>query len=248
MSNQLKLNAEKSHLLTLGTKERLNNLSISVSVKMDGVELKEDISKQELLLGCKISSDLKWIKQVDHLKLKLKKRLVGLSHLRHIAHFKTKKEMAGGIFQSVLSYCLPLFGGCERNKLKELQVLQNSAARIVCNAHWKTPRRVLLDKIGWLSVYQLVVFQTLTMVFSIRRNGEPEYLAKHLKDFGRRNRIRRSNTRLSLALHSFTFRGAKLWNDLPCDIRSCQRPSEFKKLAETWILKNIPKFVDELPT
>ena len=124
--------------------------------------------------------------------------------------------------------------------LKELQVLQNSAARFVCNDRWRTSRSVLFDKVGWLSVYQLVVYQTLIMVFSIRRNNEPEYLAKYLKDECRRSRRRSCNTMLSLPLHSFTYRGAKVWNDLPCDIRSCQKISLFKEEAKKWILKNIP--------
>ena len=163
-------------------------------------------------------------------KKEVKKRLVAITLLKNIVSFKTKKnDIVRGLFQSVLSYCLPLFGGCEKNKLKELQILQNSAARIVCNAHWRIPGSTLFDKVGLMSIRQLVVYQTLCIVFSIRKYGEPEYLAKYLKDDDRRDRIRRCNTRLSLVLHSFTFRGAQLWNDLPFNIRSCQSPSLFRE-------------------
>ena len=91
MSNKLKLNAEKSHILTLGTKERLNNLQSTVCIKIEGAELTEDANKQEILLGCQISSDLRWNKHVDYLKKKLKKRLVAITLLKNIASFKTKK-------------------------------------------------------------------------------------------------------------------------------------------------------------
>ena len=58
MSNKLKFNAEKSHILTLGTKERLNNLQSTVCIKIEGAELTEDANKQEILLGCQISSGI----------------------------------------------------------------------------------------------------------------------------------------------------------------------------------------------
>ena len=50
----LKLNADKTHILTLGTDERLSLLENRVSVKMDGIELEESEGKFEILLGCRI--------------------------------------------------------------------------------------------------------------------------------------------------------------------------------------------------
>ena len=59
-SNQFKLNASKTHLMTVGTGERLSNLDTKVDVIMDGVQLVESKEKCELLLGCELQSDLKW--------------------------------------------------------------------------------------------------------------------------------------------------------------------------------------------
>ena len=59
-SNQLKLNADKTHLLTVGTLQRLNGLPENVKVTMDGVELEESVEKCELLLGCIVEPNLKW--------------------------------------------------------------------------------------------------------------------------------------------------------------------------------------------
>ena len=245
-ANKLKLNAEKTHLLAVGTKERLNKVTSRVQVVMDEVVIKEDKSrKDELLLGCYISADLKWNKQIAELKKRLKLRLNSLLYLQHIATLKTKKAIAEGIFHSVMLYCLPLFAGCERNNLKDLQVLQNCAARIVCKAHPRTPRRILFDQIGWLSVNQMSVYYTLIMVYKIRESGQPEYLARFLKDDGRSNRIRRCNTKLTLALQSFTFRGAQLWNTLPLSIRSSSNVRFFKLQARKWIEQNVPRFMEE---
>ena len=81
-SNKLKLNPDKTHLITLGTQERLRNLSQKVVVEMDGIVLSEDNENTELLLGCHIQANLKWKKQVEVTMNKLKKRLAGLSKLK----------------------------------------------------------------------------------------------------------------------------------------------------------------------
>ena len=85
----------------------------------------------ELLLGCQLQTNLKWQKQLQYLLDKLKKRLVGLTSMKYIVRFNTRKTLTLGMFNSVLVYCLPLFGGCDVDDIKQLQILLNRAARIV---------------------------------------------------------------------------------------------------------------------
>ena len=42
-SNKLKLNASKTHIMTMGTQQRLRTLEQPVQVRMNGIELKEDV-------------------------------------------------------------------------------------------------------------------------------------------------------------------------------------------------------------
>ena len=86
-SNQFKLNASKTHLMTVGTGERLRNLDNKVDVIMDGFQLVESKEKCELLLGCELQSDLKWHTQVKELVKKLRKRLDGLNSLKYCLPF-----------------------------------------------------------------------------------------------------------------------------------------------------------------
>ena len=88
-SNRFKLNAGKTHLLTVGTKERLNTLSDALDVTMDGIKLVESNEPSELLLGCQLETGLKWHSQIEELVKKLKKRLVGLESL--FPHMKPEK-------------------------------------------------------------------------------------------------------------------------------------------------------------
>ena len=112
-SNKLKLNADKTHLLTVGTQERLSTLTSQVKLMMDGIMLQDSETKSELLLGCKIQSNLKWNLHIKYLQGKLKGRLTGLSSIKYVVPFQTRSTITIGMFNSVLGYCLPLFGGVQ---------------------------------------------------------------------------------------------------------------------------------------
>ena len=243
-SNQLKLNAEKTHILTLGTDRRLQMPGNKVTVVMDGVILEESTEKAETLLGCQIQANLKWHLQVKQLKSKLKKRLVGLNHIKFILPFPTRRAVSDAMFNSILVYCLPLFGGCDAQEVKELQVLQNKAARIVTHSPLRAGRQEMFDQLGWLSVKQLILYHSLLTVYRIRNSQEPEYLAYRLSRENRYGNIVLPKSNLSLHRNSFGYRAARDWNQLPQGLRQIRTIKSFKKELTTWIKKEISRFLD----
>ena len=91
------------------------------------------------------------------------------------------KCISEGWFQSVLVYCLPLFGGCQQYELEDLQIIQNKIARIVTRSQQRTHREDMFNQLKWLTVRQLVAYHTLITVYRIRSTGEPGGLYKILK-------------------------------------------------------------------
>ena len=242
--NKLKLNPDKTHILTVGTEQKLRTLANPVEVTMDGYLLEEDPAKSEFLLGCHIESGLKWTKHVGYLVSKLRKRLVALAHIRNIAPYPVRKMIAIGIFNSVLTYCLPLFGDCGVNNLKEIQILQNKAAQIVSHSPPRAARVQMFTKLDWLTVNQLVAYHTLISVFKIRNSREPEYLSKFLSNDSRYGKIMFEKIQLKVATRSFVFRGSESWNLLPIAVKNCQKIGEFKPKLRKWVKANVPMFRD----
>ena len=241
-SNSFKLNAGKTHFLTMGTSVRIKSMEKELVVVMDGVKLKETVEKSETLLGVKIQSDLKWSQQVEELTGKLKKRLAGLEKLKYVMNRFTKKNIVEGVFNSVLCYCLPLFGGCNKSELSLLQVQQNRAAQVVLNLPPRTSRDTMFNKLGWLTVQQLTVYHTLITVFRIKKSREPEHLASILGKENIFGHIVMKNTRLGLYRDSFIFRGATSWNKLPMELRVEEKISKFKRGLKSWVEENVDRF------
>ena len=241
--NMLQLNADKTHILTLGTRERLAMPGNSVTVTMDGIILEEDPDHRETLLGIIIDANLKWHGQISALLLKLKKRLAGLGHIRSVLPYNLRKVVSEGMFTSVLGYCLPLFGGCDVAEIHDLQVLQNKAAQLVTHSPPRAVRQPMYDQLGWLTVNQLISYHTLLAVYRVRSTGEPEYLAESLCIDNRNGHIIVPKTKLTLLKKSFKFRGACAWNELPSSLRSLPNIGAFKKGVKTWITDNVPRFL-----
>ena len=146
------------------------DISEKLDIKMDGFKLFESAEKSEYLLGVNIQSDLKWTKQIEELKFRLKDRLTGISKIRNIVpSLQLRKQIAEGIFTSILVYCMPLWGGCGKGELQQLQVIQNTAAQHVLRVPRRSSRKEMFNRLGWLSVNQLVFFHTVMAVYKMRQ-------------------------------------------------------------------------------
>ena len=167
-----------------------------------------------------------------------------MGKLKNLAQAQIRKTITEGIFNSVLVYCLPLFGGMENGDLKDLQILQNKAAQIATLSPPRSERAAMFNRLGWLTVMQLEYYHSVISVFKIRSSGEPKYLANRLLKDSRNARIMIPNLELRLTQKSFTIRGADYWNRLPENIRKQSKIGIFKKLAQKWILENVPRFLD----
>ena len=74
-------------------------------------------------------------------------------HAQIIFIFLTnKKNIVQGVFDSVLCYCFPLFGGCSKTDVQLLQVFQTRAAQVVLRLPPRTGRALMIDKLDWLTV------------------------------------------------------------------------------------------------
>ena len=245
--NQLCLNADKTHLLVTGTSQRMSKMVITnkLDIKMNGFQLTQSEELSEYLLGVYIQADLKWTKHIDELKSKIKTRITGLQKVRNmVPSEKFRKQIAEGIFTSVLVYCIPVWGASDKANIRDLQVYQNRAAQHVLRLPRRSSRTIMYDRLGWMTVYQLVFYHTVMAVYKMRDTGEPEYLAEKLLNDNYRGGLIVPATRLTLAKESFCFRGGDCWQLLPEAARNIRKVGEFKKYLRTFTMTNIPRFLD----
>ena len=250
-ANNLVINADKTHLVVMGTKH--------TAARRDEVTLQADQhviqpSVTEKLLGGVICEDLKWkehlLKSEQSLIKQLTSRINGLNLVASRAPLGTRLMVANGIVMSKLCYLIQLWGGCEEYLLHSLQVLQNRAARAVTRKSWFTPTRVLLASCNWLSVKQLVVYQTLLTTHRTVSTGHPKYLSDRLdRDHPYQTRQATDGSirfgedfsgKQAITHSSFRYRAARDYNRIPAKIRTAKTIQTFKCKLRQWVSSNIP--------
>ena len=254
ISNKLKLNDDKTHLMVMSTSQartlRRGTIKDSSLVVIRTPSKIIEPSETEKLLGCWLHQDMKF---GEHLKTSeesllsaLNKRIGALKILGRVANFKTRKMIADGILMSKLIYLIELWGGCSKYLLEALQKAQNRAAKTVTKLDWNTPVAELLNQCGWLSVHQLVVYHSVVLVHKVIQNKSPKYLHSmfdteyQYKTKQAHNALIRQTRDLGLEItqDSFRWRAAKSYNELPLSIRNVASLEAFKKEAKAWIKMN----------
>lgn len=56
-----------------------------------------------------------------------------------------------------IDFAITQWGQAAETHIKNIQILQNKAARIVLNANWEANGQGLLDKLGWMNIKQRIV-------------------------------------------------------------------------------------------
>ena len=167
-----------------------------------------------------------------------------LKHLKFSCPPDLRKRFVDGLFNSILVYCLPVYGGMEKGQLQSLQILQNKAARLVLHAPPRSNREKMYKSLNWLSVNQLICYHSLISVFKNRLHKDPKYLSDKMNNDSRNGRIMIPYQNLSLAANSFCYRSATQWNKLPASIRMSKNLRHFKTKIRQWVKQNVPLLLD----
>ena len=91
-----------------------------------------------------------------------------------------------------------MFGGATNGEIEKLQVLQNRAAQLALNVPPRTHRNDMFERLGWMTVQQLIAYHTLIAIFRVSLKGAPEHLAEQLTRENRQGKIVLKNSKLDL--------------------------------------------------
>ncbi|KAJ8014459.1 hypothetical protein DPEC_G00040450 [Dallia pectoralis] len=113
---------------------------------------------------------------------------------------------------SRLDYCNALYIGLNKSLLNRFQLVQNSAARLLCNISKRSHITPILRSLHWLPVRFRVEYKVLLFVFKAINGMAPAKITISKKFGGR----------------PFAVQGPKLWNALPPHLQSITVLSVFK--------------------
>ena len=160
-----------------------------------------------------------------------------INRIKHLLDKKTILLLIHSFVFNKLLYCSSVWSNTSNKNIKKLQLLQNFAARIVLGLKKYDHISEGLKSLGWLDIYHKLKFNDCVMMYKCLNNGAPAYLSRkfkkrsqiHSRTTRNRNDLDLIKCRLATGQRSFSFRGAKAWNELPKSIRDATSLNHFKR-------------------
>ena len=168
--NGMKVNAQKTQMIILGTPPMLRGLP-PVSLRFNGTTVTESPAVRNL--GITIDRSLNFQAHVDTMTRKCTGILVALSHARHVIPGQAMKVLVESLVLSIVRYCISVYGSCGSTQVRRVQKIVNFCARVVTGRRRSDHVSDAVELLGWLTAQQLADFHAICAVQHVIMNKEP---------------------------------------------------------------------------
>jgi hypothetical protein len=237
IANKLSLNVAKTEFMTMGSRQKLTaHGDEEIIIRLNN----ETIKQVEKSLGVTIDNQLSWSEHVREISKKISSAIGALKRVRQFI----SKDTAIHIYQSLIlphfDYCSSVWDGLNISLSDKLQKLQNRAARVITKSNYDIRSSNILADLNWDKLVDRRKRQKLLLMFKIINKQAPQYLIDLFENRQPSYALRNIQNKLALPKprteylkRSFMYHGAKLWNDLPEELRALETLGSFKAAIKT---------------
>ena len=156
------------------------------------------------------------------------RKLIQTNRIKHLLDKKTILLLMSSFVFSNLYYCSTVWSNTSKHNIKKLQLVQNFATRIALGLKKFDHISQGIKSLNWLPVNDRLYLNDAVMMFKCVNKLVPDCL---IGKFTLRSQVHTRNTRQCGQLNiprcrrttgqrSFTYRGARLWNNLRDDVKA----------------------------
>ena len=222
--NGLKVNAEKTQLIVVGT---VQNLRLMPQMQIDFMGATISGSRTVKNLGVVFDQNMTFSAHVDDVVRRCTGLLSGLSHSRHALPQNTLSTIVQALVASSLRYCISVYGVCGSTQMARLQKLLNFGARVISGRRKYDHISDVLRDLKWLTAEHLHQYHSLTLLKQMLSAGQPETLCSSLVTRGdihhratrQADRLDRPAVRTDAGRRRFLFSAVTAYNALPQNLR-----------------------------
>jgi len=247
-SNRLKLNADKTQFIWLGSPQQLASVRME-ELSIGGAAVAPVDTARDL--GVTLDAQLTLDKHVDSVVRSCFYQLRQLRSIRRSLTGDALLTLVHAFITSRVDYCNAVLYGVAGYVLRRLQSVLNAAARLITGVRrYEHITPTLRDTLHWLPVPQRITFKIALTVFDCVRGRCPAYFSDicvPVHSVAGRSRLRSADhgdlivPRVQTQRYgsrSFRVSGPTVWNSLPQNLRSSDISREqFKRGLKTWLFE-----------
>ena len=245
IANKLTLNASKTEVMLIGSRQRLSTFHNPLSLIVDGAPISQVSSTKSL--GVHIDQNLSWNVHVEKLCKKIASGVGALKRVRSFVPYETLRSVYMSLVQPHFDYCDSVWGSCTKALANKLQKLQNRAARILTHSNYDVNADFLIQQLGWKKLHSQRSIHKAVMIYKSLNGLAPDYLSAKFLDRSSvcNYSLRGTEGKLAVPMphtnymkNSFSYSGAVLWNSLPIELRQANSLTAFRAGCERFFSSN----------
>ena len=178
--------------------------------------------------------------------------MIAYYHLHNIASIRRSlttsacKIIVHSLVISRLDFGNATLYGISDALLYRLQVLQNSAARLITGTRRREHISPVLFALHWLPIRQRIKFKLLVLVYRCLHQLAPAYLSAQILSYTPARSLRSADNNLittnlyrleRCGRRRFFVAGPFLWNKLPASVKSANSLGAFKSALKTHLFR-----------
>ncbi len=243
LRNKLKLNTGKTEFMVIVAphhRQAVTRLEPTLRVGTDDIVPAKVVRN----LGASFDSAMTMQPFVNQLTRSCYYQLRCLKRIRCFLDHNACTAAVQALIVSRLDYCNSLLAGLPECHLRKLQLVQNSAARLLTRTSRRAHITPILRELHWLPVRQRITHKVMCLTYkAIHEDTAPVYLRDMLQE--RQTRSLRSSaaalqlvvprTRRAYGDRSFMAYAPTMWNRLPPAVRNSPSMVSFKKSLKTFL-------------
>ena len=222
--NGLKVNADKTQLLVLGTRQNLRQLP-PISVEFMGTTITGSPTARNL--GVTFDVNLSFGDHVTEVVRRCTGVLSGLSHSGHQLPRSTLSTLVQALAVSVIRYAISVYGVCGVTQMGRLQRMLNFGARVISGRRKYDHISDVMRDLQWLSAENMWRFHSVMLLKKMLVTGQPESLHDRIASrgsiHGRSTRqagmIDTPMIRTEAGRRRFLYSAVTMYNELPANLR-----------------------------